>query len=196
MVATGTHDSRAGRRRRRDVEHHRLHRTDTCVSFGDGAGAVVWRVAKEAIPRTSSTSRTKGRCGGRRSACRRAAAGARCTRPWTSVSTTSSRTASGLQVRRAQDKKDCRRLLEQTGTDPKDVDLFVAPGERRIISAAADRLGFDSKKVVINLAALRQHDRRQPSRSRSPTRCAQGALKRGDLVLLASVGGSRSGPSS
>ena len=45
-----------------------------------------------------------------------------------------------------------RRLLERNGIDPSQIDLFVShQANRRIIEAAAERLGLPPEKVVINL---------------------------------------------
>ena len=81
-----------------------------------------------------------------------------------------------------------RRLLERNGLEPSDLDLFVShQANRRIIEASTERLGLDPSKVIINLdkygnttagtIPLALADARQ-----------QGRLKKGDLVLLASVG--------
>ena len=46
----------------------------------------------------------------------------------------------------------CQRVLRKYGVDPSEVDLFVShQANRRIIQAAADRLGLPECKVVINL---------------------------------------------
>ena len=80
-----------------------------------------------------------------------------------------------------------RRVLERNGLQPADVDLFVShQANRRIIKAAADRLGLPDDKVVINLERFGNTTGAR-FRWRSPTRSPK-RLKRGDLVLLASVG--------
>ena len=82
----------------------------------------------------------------------------------------------------------CRRLLVRNGLQPTDIDLMVShQANRRIILSAAERLGFPSEKVVINIdrygnttagtIPLAMH-----------TAVEQGKLKKGSLVLLASVG--------
>jgi 3-oxoacyl-[acyl-carrier-protein] synthase-3 len=82
----------------------------------------------------------------------------------------------------------CRRILERNGITPNEIDLFVShQANRRIIQSAADKLGLPTEKVVINIERfgnttagtipLALHDALQ-----------DGRLRRGDLVLLASVG--------
>ena len=57
-----------------------------------------------------------------------------------------------------------RRLLERNGLEPSEVDLFVShQANRRIIKAAAERLGLPDEKVDHQPRALRQHDRRDDS---------------------------------
>ena len=46
----------------------------------------------------------------------------------------------------------CRRLLDRNKVSPDDIDLFVShQANRRIIFAAAEKLGVPEKKVVINI---------------------------------------------
>jgi 3-oxoacyl-[acyl-carrier-protein] synthase-3 len=81
-----------------------------------------------------------------------------------------------------------RRVLSRNGYEPSDVDLFVShQANRRIITAAADRLGFPESKVIINLEMYGN-----TTAATIPLALVdavkQQRLKRGDLVLLASVG--------
>jgi 3-oxoacyl-[acyl-carrier-protein] synthase-3 len=81
-----------------------------------------------------------------------------------------------------------RRLLDRTGFDPKDVDLFVShQANRRIIEAAADRLGFDKSKVIVNLERYGNTTAGTIPLALDDA-VKEGRLKKGDLVLLASVG--------
>lgn len=79
-------------------------------------------------------------------------------------------------------------LLQRNGLTGKDVDLFVPhQANRRIIMSAADRLGMPEEKVIINIGEygnttagtipLALHTARE-----------QGRLRKGDTVLMASVG--------
>jgi 3-oxoacyl-[acyl-carrier-protein] synthase-3 len=81
-----------------------------------------------------------------------------------------------------------RRLLDRNGLEPKDVDLFVShQANRRIINAAAERLGLPESKVVINLEKYGNTTGATIPLALADA-VADGRLKRGDLVLLASVG--------
>lgn len=82
----------------------------------------------------------------------------------------------------------CRRLLERNGFLPDDVDLFVShQANIRIIQSAAEKLGLQSEKVIINI----QHYGNTTAGTiplALNEAMESGRLKRGDLVLLASVG--------
>jgi 3-oxoacyl-[acyl-carrier-protein] synthase-3 len=81
-----------------------------------------------------------------------------------------------------------RRLLERNGLQPGDVDLFVShQANRRIIKAAAERLGLPDDKVIINLERFGNTTGATIPLALADA-VADGKLKRGDLVLLASVG--------
>jgi 3-oxoacyl-[acyl-carrier-protein] synthase-3 len=82
----------------------------------------------------------------------------------------------------------CRRLLERNNVTPEAIDLFVShQANRRIILAAAEKLGLPEEKVVINVERfgnttaatipLALNDAVNDKR-----------LKKGDLVLMVSVG--------
>ena len=79
-------------------------------------------------------------------------------------------------------------ILDRNGIKPCEIDLFVShQANRRIIMSATDKLGIPSEKVVINIERfgnttagtipLALNDAVQDKR-----------LKKGDLLLLASVG--------
>jgi 3-oxoacyl-[acyl-carrier-protein] synthase-3 len=79
-------------------------------------------------------------------------------------------------------------VLERNGIDPTQLDLFVShQANRRIITAVADRLGLPDDKVIINLDMYGN-----TTAATIPLALAdairQKRLKKGDLVLLASVG--------
>jgi 3-oxoacyl-[acyl-carrier-protein] synthase-3 len=82
----------------------------------------------------------------------------------------------------------CRRLLDAHGITPEDIDLFVShQANRRIIQAAADRLHLPDSKVVINLDRFGN-----TTAATIPLALADAVrdrrVKKGDMVLLASVG--------
>ncbi len=82
----------------------------------------------------------------------------------------------------------CTRVLERNGLTGKDVDLFIPhQANLRIITSAMERLGMTMDRVVVNIdeygnttagtIPLAMH-----------TALEKGMLKKGDLVLLASMG--------
>ena len=79
-------------------------------------------------------------------------------------------------------------MLERNGFEPGDIDLFVShQANRRIIMAAAEQLGLPDEKVMVNI------DRYGNTTAATiplalEDGLAQRRLKKGDLVLLASVG--------
>jgi 3-oxoacyl-[acyl-carrier-protein] synthase III len=82
----------------------------------------------------------------------------------------------------------CRRVLDRNGVTAKDVDLFVChQANRRIITSAGERLGFDESKIILNIDKYGN-----TTAATIPLALAdavdQGRLKKGDLVLVASVG--------
>jgi 3-oxoacyl-[acyl-carrier-protein] synthase III len=81
-----------------------------------------------------------------------------------------------------------RRVLDKAGYKAEDLALFVShQANRRIIMSAADRLGLPESKVMINI-----EDYGNTTAATIPLALEdamkQGRLKKGDLVLLASVG--------
>ena len=81
-----------------------------------------------------------------------------------------------------------RRLLARNGLKPGDLDLFVShQANRRIIEAAAHNLELDSTKVVINIDRFGNTTAATIPLALNDAVCS-GRLKKGDLVLLASVG--------
>jgi 3-oxoacyl-[acyl-carrier-protein] synthase-3 len=81
-----------------------------------------------------------------------------------------------------------RRLLERNGLTPDDLDLFVShQANRRIIQSATERLGVPAKKVIINIERFGNTTAATIPLALDDAMCS-GRLKKGDLVLLASVG--------
>jgi 3-oxoacyl-[acyl-carrier-protein] synthase-3 len=81
-----------------------------------------------------------------------------------------------------------RRLLERNGLGPGDIDLFVShQANRRIIQSATEKLGIDPDKVIINIERFGNTTAATiPLALNDAMR--SGKLKKGSLVLLASVG--------
>ncbi len=81
-----------------------------------------------------------------------------------------------------------RRILERNGLTSRDIDLFVShQANRRIIQSAADRLGMPKDKVMINIERFGNTTAATIPLALSDA-VTEGQLKRGDLVLLVSVG--------
>ena len=81
-----------------------------------------------------------------------------------------------------------RRLLARNGLTPDDLDLFVShQANRRIIQAAAEKLAVDPEKVIINIERFGNTTAATIPLALNDAICS-GRLKKGNLVLLASVG--------
>jgi 3-oxoacyl-[acyl-carrier-protein] synthase-3 len=82
----------------------------------------------------------------------------------------------------------CEKILQRNGLKASDIDVFIPhQANQRIISATADRLGLRPESVIINI------DRYGNTTAGTiplamGTAVEEGRLKKGDLVLLASVG--------
>lgn len=81
-----------------------------------------------------------------------------------------------------------RKVLEKHGYTPDDVSLFVShQANRRIITSAGERLGLPESKVMMNI-----QDYGNTTAATIPLALddaiRQGRLKKGDLVVLVSVG--------
>jgi 3-oxoacyl-[acyl-carrier-protein] synthase III len=80
------------------------------------------------------------------------------------------------------------RLLEKNGFKGTDVDLFVPhQANRRIIMSTASRLGLGEDRVIINIDEFGNTTAGTIPLALESAR-QQGRLKKGDLVLMASVG--------
>jgi 3-oxoacyl-[acyl-carrier-protein] synthase-3 len=190
LVATGAHDHvlAVGA----DVMSSIIDYTDrtTCVLFGDGAGAVVLSVAEEGEPHIMDFAHEIDGSGG--PALCMPAGGSKLP---ASHETIDKRLhyvkQDGATVFKFAVKKTeeiCRRVLERHNLTGGDLDLFVShQANRRIITAAAERLGLPDEKVVINLEMYGN-----TTAATIPLALAdamrQKRLKNGDLVLLTSVG--------
>jgi 3-oxoacyl-[acyl-carrier-protein] synthase III len=190
MVATGAHDYAlvVGA----DVMSSIIDYTDraTCILFGDGAGAVVLAPADDDEPAIVDFAHEIDGSGGP-SLCMPAGG----SRMPASKETVEQRLHYVKQDGQAvfkfavrKTEEICRRVLERNGIDASEIDLFVShQANRRIITAAADRLGLPESKVIINLEMYGNTTAGTIPLALADA-IAQGRLKRGDLVLLASVG--------
>jgi 3-oxoacyl-[acyl-carrier-protein] synthase-3 len=190
MVATGAHDHALAVGA--DVMSSIIDYTDrtTCVLFGDGAGAVVLSPAADDEPHIIDFAHEIDGSGG--PALCMPAGGSRLPASHETVDKRmhyvkqDGATVFKFAVRKTEEI--CRRVLERNGLQGSDLDLFVShQANRRIITAAAERLGLPDDKVIINLDQYGN-----TTAATIPLALAdavrQKRLKKGDLVLLTSVG--------
>jgi 3-oxoacyl-[acyl-carrier-protein] synthase III len=82
----------------------------------------------------------------------------------------------------------CERLLSRNQLTATDIDLFVShQANRRIITSAAERIGLPADKVVINIDRFGNTTAATIPLALNDA-VTDGRLKRGDCVMLASVG--------
>jgi len=82
----------------------------------------------------------------------------------------------------------CETLLSRNGMTAGDIDCFIPhQANQRIIKATADRLGLKPEKVIINIDRYGNTTAGTIPLAMQTAR-EEGRLKKGDLVLLASVG--------
>lgn len=190
MVATGAarHALVVGA----DVMSSIIDYTDraTCVLFGDGAGAVVLSPAEAGEPAIIDFAHVTDGTGG--PALCMPAGGSR--RP-ASHETVDERLHYVKQDGQAVFKfavrmteEISRRILARNDFQASDLDLFVShQANRRIIEAGTARLGLGPDKYILNLEKYGNTTAATIPLALADAR-AGGRLKKGDLVLLASVG--------
>jgi 3-oxoacyl-[acyl-carrier-protein] synthase III len=82
----------------------------------------------------------------------------------------------------------CEKILQRNGLKGSDIDAFIPhQANRRIITATADRLGLKPESVIINIDRYGNTTAGTVPLAMDTAR-QEGRLKKGDLVLLASVG--------
>jgi 3-oxoacyl-[acyl-carrier-protein] synthase-3 len=190
MVASGAHDHALviGA----DVMSSIIDYQDraTCVLFGDGAGACVVSAADGAGPGILDFEHEIDGSGGP-ALCMPAGGSLRPA----SHETVDARlhyvkqegaTVFKFAVRKTEEI--ARRVLERNRLTPGDLDLFVShQANRRIIESASEKLGLPREKVVINIEKYGNTTAATIPLALNDSVCS-GRLKKGDLVLLASVG--------
>jgi 3-oxoacyl-[acyl-carrier-protein] synthase-3 len=163
----------------------------TCVLFGDGAGAVVVSASADESRGAILDFEHEIDGSGGPALCM-PAGGSR--RP-SSHETIDERlhyvkqdggTVFKFAVRKTEEIS--RRILERNGLTPEDLNLFVShQANRRIIQSATEKLGVDPEKVIINIERFGNTTAATIPLALNDAVCS-GRLKKGDLVLLASVG--------
>ena len=189
MVGAGTH--RHALAIGADVMSSIIDYTDrsTCVLFGDGAGAVVVSPSTDNCGLIDFAHEVDG--GGGPALCMPAGGSLRPA----SHETVDQRlhyvkqdggTVFKFAVRKTEEI--CARVMERNQITAADIDLFVShQANRRIIMSAAERLGLAPEKVVINIEKYGNTTAGTIPLALADA-VADGRLKRGNLVLLASVG--------
>ena len=82
----------------------------------------------------------------------------------------------------------CQKLLERNGLKGSDIDVFIPhQANLRIINATADRLGLQPENVIVNIDRFGNTTAGTIPLAMN-TAIEEGKLKKGSLVLLASVG--------
>jgi 3-oxoacyl-[acyl-carrier-protein] synthase III len=162
----------------------------TCVLFGDGAGAVVVSAAKDGEGSILDFEHEIDGSGG--DALFMPAGGS--LRP-PSHETVDQRMHYVKQDGRAvfkfavrKTEEIARRILTRNGLKPSDLDLFIShQANRRIIESATEKLGLGPDKTLINIDRFGNTTAATIPLALNDAVCS-GRLKKGDLVLLASVG--------
>jgi 3-oxoacyl-[acyl-carrier-protein] synthase III len=163
----------------------------TCVLFGDGAGAVVVSAAATGSVGGILDYEHEIDGAGGPALCMPAGGSARPA----SHETVDQRlhfvkqegqTVFKFAVRKTEEI--ARRLLDRNGLTGDDISLFVShQANRRIIMSAAEKLGLPPEKVVINIERFGNTTAATIPLALNDA-VGSGRLKKGDLVLLASVG--------
>jgi len=162
----------------------------TCVLFGDGAGAAVVSPASEDEPHIIDFAHEIDGSGG--PALMMPAGGSRMPASHETVDQrlhfVKQEGAAVFKFAVKKTEEISRRLLSRNGLDPSQLDLFVShQANRRIIEASTERLGLPPEKVVINLDKYGNTTGATIPLALADAR-SSGRLKKGNLVLLASVG--------
>ncbi len=162
----------------------------TRVLFGDGAGAVVVRATAEGEPAIIDFEHEIDGGGG--PALQMPAGGSLLPASHATVDgrlhyvKQDGQTVFKFAVRKTEEIS--RRLIERNGLTPDDIDLFVShQANGRIIQSASEKLGIDPAKVVINIDRYGNTTAATIPLALNDAMCS-GRLKKGSLVLLASVG--------
>jgi len=162
----------------------------TCVLFGDGAGAVVLSPAQPGEPAIIDFCNLTDGTGGP-SLCMPAGGSKRPASHETVDQRLHFVKQDGSAVFKfavRMTEEISRRILDRNHLTAADLDLFVShQANRRIIDAAASRLGLSEDKVIVNLERYGNTTAGTIPLALADAR-RNGQLKKGDLVLLASVG--------
>jgi 3-oxoacyl-[acyl-carrier-protein] synthase-3 len=162
----------------------------TCVIFGDGAGAVILeRAEDDSVGLIDFIHEIDGSGG-----CFLQMPGGGSLNPTTRETVEKKMHyvhQDGQQVFKFAVRKQteaCLKLLERNGLKGSDIDAFIPhQANLRIINATADRLGLRPEAVVVNIESYGNTTAGTIPLAMN-TAIEQGKLKKGSLVMLASVG--------
>ena len=162
----------------------------TCVIFGDGAGAVILEATEDDSVGLIDFIHEIDGSGG----CYLHMPGGGSLNP-TSHETVDKKMhyvhQDGQQVFKFAVRKQteaCLKLLERNGLKGSDIDAFIPhQANLRIINATADRLGLRPESVIVNIERYGNTTAGTIPLAMS-TAIEEGKLKKGSLVLMASVG--------
>ncbi|MGE5245317.1 MAG: beta-ketoacyl-ACP synthase III [Betaproteobacteria bacterium] len=162
----------------------------TCVLFGDGAGAVVVSAAEPGGAQIIDFEHEIDGSGGP-ALCMPAGGSLRPPSKETVEQRLHYVKQDGPAVFKFAVRKTeevARRLLDRNRLSPSDLALFVShQANRRIITSAAEKLGLSEDQIVINIERFGNTTAATIPLALNDAVCA-GRLRKGDLVLLASVG--------
>jgi 3-oxoacyl-[acyl-carrier-protein] synthase III len=162
----------------------------TCVIFGDGAGAVILEPSEDDSLGLIDFIHEIDGAGG----CSLYMPGGGSLNPATRETVDQKMHyvhQDGQQVFKFAVRKQteaCQNLLERNGLKGSDIDAFIPhQANLRIIKATADRLGLRPESVIVNIDRFGNTTAGTIPLAMQ-TAIEQGKLKRGSLVLMASVG--------
>ena len=161
----------------------------TCVIFGDGAGAVILEPADEDLGLIDFIHESDGSGG-----CSLYMPGGGSLHPSTHETVDKKmhfvHQDGGAVFKFAIRKMTevCEKILQRNGFTVADLNLFIPhQANKRIISATAERLGLKDEQIVINIDRYGNTTAGTIPLAMDTAR-QEGRLKKGSLVLLASVG--------
>ena len=174
-----------------DVMSSILDYTDraTCILFGDGAGAVILEPADDGVGIIDFVHEIDGAGG-----CSLYMPAGGSLHPATHETVDKKmhfvHQDGGAVFKYAVRKMGevCEKLLARNGFTADDIDCFIPhQANQRIIQATADRVGLKPERVIINIDRYGNTTAGTIPLAMQTAR-EEGRLKKGDLVLLASVG--------
>jgi len=162
----------------------------TCIIFGDGAGAVILEPAESDSPGLIDFIHEVDGSGG----CSLYMPGGGSLNPSTRETVDQKmhyvhqdgQAVFKFAVRKMAEV--CEKILERNGLQGSDVDAFIPhQANLRIITATAERLAMNPERVIVNIDRYGNTTAATIPLAMETAR-QEGKLKKGDLVLLASVG--------